>query len=269
MTKDQLKAQIVQLIESTPVFNTETLQQLHALTAEPKTAKSATKPKQSNTDRETVKALKEQIATLKAQIQPNQSKELDREKLLDDLFQLQLKRQQEIINNGSDVTIGLSAASFKCLNKSDGETVYFLAGTNIAASQHIKSNGSLIGIVTSVAQESGRLKCSLFVPNSSSQVFTKSQTATGHNLKPTGTNEPCKVSGSTITFYSKQFVAGTILNVSGSLVEVVGTRTDGNLVVHSVKAYEMKQQAVQGANTHYVDTLDVNRNYSIYHSQVL
>lgn len=268
MNDKQLKAKIEALLD-TPVITTAIIDQLHALVLDPKKAKSATKQASTSNDKQIVADLRKQVADLKNQLQPKQTTAIiDQEKLLEDLFQLQLKRQQEIIQKGLDVTIGLSETPFKCLKKSD-EAVYFLAGTNVAASQQIKSNGGLIGIITSVSQESGRLLCKLFCPSHTSQVYQKTTTATGQNLKPSGISEPCKISGNTITFYSKQFQAGTILNVSGSYFEVLGTRTDGNLVTHSVKAYEMKQQAVAGARTHYVDSSDMPRNVSLYHSQVM
>lgn len=213
------------------------------------------------TDSEILKDLQEQVKALKSHINPEQ----DAEKLLDDLYQLQLKRQQQIVQEGIAVTLGAGEKAFKCL-KSDDDAVYFQAGTAISPSMHVKHNGNLLGIVTAVNQQAGRLKCTLWTPKQSAQTYQRSETATGHNLKQSGVSMPCQLQGDTLTFYGKSFQAGTILKCQESFFEVIGSYQDGNLYVHKVKEYR-EPEITAPATPRRAPEANLPKNYSLYESR--
>ena len=189
------------------------------------------------TDQETLKSLQEQVRTLQNHLNPTQ----DPEQLLDDLYLLQQKRHQEIHNQGITVSFGASEKSFKCLRTTDENIVYFPAGTNVTLGGHIKSGSDLIGIITSITAQAGRIKADIWTPKQTAQEFTASITATGENLKQTGLNVPCKLEKDTLTFFNKSFPAGSILKCSCQFFEVIGSYSEKGLFVHQVKSYNEPQ----------------------------
>ena len=186
-----------------------------------------------------LKNLQAQIRDLQSQINPVQ----DQEKQLDDLYQLQLERQKNINENGLTVTFGSGEKTFKCLKANDS-TVYFQAGIPVCPSMQIKHNGSLLGIITGSSPQAGRIKCTIFSPRSTAQAFEKSATATGNNLKQSGTSIPCLLSGDTLTTYNQPIVVGTIVKCSDTFFEVTGSYSDNGLHVHQLAPYgDQEKQA--------------------------
>ena len=186
-----------------------------------------------------LKNLQEQIRDLQKQINPVQ----DNEKQLDDLYQLQLKRQQDINEHGLTVTFGAGEKTFRCL-KADDSTVYFQSGTFLAPSMQIKHNGNLLGIVTGTTPQAGRIKCTIFSPRSTAQAYEKSATATGTNLRQSGPPVPCQVNGDTLTTYNKPIATGTIVKCSDTFYEVSSSYTENGLIVHQIKLFEeLEKQA--------------------------
>lgn len=191
------------------------------------------------TNQEILKSIQDQIRDIKNQLNPVQ----DNEKQLDDLYQLQLKRQQDINENGLTVTFGAGEKTFKCLKVNDS-TVYFQAGIPVCPSVQIKYNGSLLGIVTGTTPQAGRIKCTIFSPRAIAQAFEKSATATGNNLKQSGTSIPCLLSGDTLTTYNQPIATGTVLKCSDMFYEITGSYSDNGLHVHQLAPYgDQEKQA--------------------------
>jgi len=258
-----VKQQLQELLATNPM-TAEVLVKIHALCADPVATQ-----KQSLSDQIAIRNLKAAVNSLRDQLNPAQpvQEPVNKEALLEDLFQLQLKRQQEIIQAGTAVTFGTSEKTFPCL-QADPETLMFPAGTPVAIGTHINRNGGLVGIVTGTTQQAGRLKCSLWCPRQTATPFKKSATVTGYNLQNDGLPSPCELLGAALTS-ARAYSIGALVKCSGVYLEVTGSRQEGGLTIHQVKEFEAPQPPAPIVNRSTPAQEPMQPGHSMYWSRTL
>lgn len=173
------------------------------------------------------------------------------EKVLDELYKLQLKRQNQIEENGAAVSLASAQSAYSTLIPSkslkEGSTFYFAETSPVEPGDLLRPIDSIPAfLVTSTETQAGRIKCeTLELPTTFSllQKFSKGLNVFQqpvYGIRSTRWNNiPCtSIIGNTVKIpklYTPEI--GELLLVNGQTYEVLSTSIIGSVAVVTVREW--------------------------------